>query len=350
MPKLGLGLSLPQTRVASAPLIPSSGLSLWLKADAGVTLSGANVTSWADQSGNGNNATAAGSYRPTFVSTDAQFNNKPSILFDGVGNSFVIPSINFNINSNNSIFVAFRVSDGAGGTFLTQGGAGNYILAITDNQFNISNSNTDGIMLAGFVLDNTKNIASATNNNYNFTLYQNGSQVGDTTFYNDFANDGTKMFIGGDSSDVNSEQASSYWLNGKIAEIIVYNRAVTTPERQKVEAYLMDKYAIAPAIVVATTTNVIVTFGDTSSINYARSDYPAYTFYAVYNPTEGISLQRLTFNYDVEETWALVQYSSGEEGGLVIEATNPSTNPLIIPPTGWTYTLGTGPTVTITTA
>ena len=103
-------------------------------------------------------------------------------------------------------------------------------------------------------------------------------------------------------------------------------------------------------ILVATTTNVIVTFGDTSSINYARSDYPAYTFYAVYNPTESISSQRLTFNFDVANTWVLQQYSSGEESSLVIEATNPSTNPLIIPTTGWTYTLGTGPTVTITAA
>lgn len=37
MPKLGLGLSLPQTRVTSKSPIPRSGLSLWLKADAGVT-------------------------------------------------------------------------------------------------------------------------------------------------------------------------------------------------------------------------------------------------------------------------------------------------------------------------
>jgi hypothetical protein len=108
--------------------------------------------------------------------------------------------------------------------------------------------------------------------------------------------------------------------------------------------------AAPSGIVVATTTNVIVTFGDTSSINYARSDYPAYTFYAVYNPTESISFQRLTFNYDVANTWALAQYSSGEEGGLVIEATNPSINPLIIPTTGWTYTLGSGPSITITAA
>ena len=103
-------------------------------------------------------------------------------------------------------------------------------------------------------------------------------------------------------------------------------------------------------IVVATTTNVIVTFGDTSSINYARDGYPVTVNYLVGSPTEEISFQRLNFNFDESGIWALVQYSSGEEGGLVIKATNPSTNPLIIPTTGWTYTLGTGPAVTITAA
>jgi hypothetical protein len=103
-------------------------------------------------------------------------------------------------------------------------------------------------------------------------------------------------------------------------------------------------------ILVATTTNVIVTFGDTSEINYARNGYPASVNYLVNDPADGISFQRLNFNLDESGIWALAQYSSGEEGGLVIKATNPSTNPLIIPTTGWTYTLGTGPAVTITAA
>jgi hypothetical protein len=108
--------------------------------------------------------------------------------------------------------------------------------------------------------------------------------------------------------------------------------------------------AAPSGIVVASTTNVIVTFGDTSGINYARDGYPASVNYFVGSPADGISFQRLNFNIDQPNIWALVQYSSGEEGGLVIEATNPSTNPLIIPTTGWTYTLGSGPTVTITAA
>jgi hypothetical protein len=34
------------------------------------------------------------------------------------------------------------------------------------------------------------------------------------------------------------------YFGGKIAEIIIYNRILTTPERQQVETYLNQKYAI----------------------------------------------------------------------------------------------------------
>jgi hypothetical protein len=52
-----------------------------------------------------------------------------------------------------------------------------------------------------------------------------------------------------------------YTLKGKIAEAIMYNRVLTTPERLQVEAYLTDKYAIAPApsgIPVATTNEIVL--------------------------------------------------------------------------------------------
>jgi hypothetical protein len=109
-----------------------------------------------------------------------------------------------------------------------------------------------------------------------------------------------------------------------------------------------DAVVIPAGIPVASTTNVIVTFGDTSSLNYARDGYPTFTSYFVDNPIEAISFQRLSFDLDIPNGWSLVQYSSGEEGDVVIWATNPSTNPLIIPTTGWIYTLGTGPAITIT--
>jgi hypothetical protein len=103
-------------------------------------------------------------------------------------------------------------------------------------------------------------------------------------------------------------------------------------------------------IVVATTTNVIVTFGGTSGLNYTRDSYPIFTQYVAIEPAPGIASCSLTFDLAAANTWVLQQISSGEEGGLVIEARNPSANGLIIPTTGWTYNLGTGPTVTITAA
>ena len=102
-------------------------------------------------------------------------------------------------------------------------------------------------------------------------------------------------------------------------------------------------------IVVDTTIFLIITFGDTSLFNYERIDYPEFINYGGFDsyPPQ-ILVQRLSFDLDLANGWALVQYDN--DFSAVIRATNPSTNPLIIPTTGWTYNLGTGPTVTITAA
>lgn len=60
-----------------------SDLGLWLKSDTGVTLSGSNVASWADQSGNSNNAVAK-TGGVTVVSNS--LNEKPVLRFNGSSN------------------------------------------------------------------------------------------------------------------------------------------------------------------------------------------------------------------------------------------------------------------------
>ncbi len=58
-----------------------AGLVLWLEGDVGVTATSNLVSAWADQSGNGNNATQGqAQYQPTINATG--LNNKPSIHFD----------------------------------------------------------------------------------------------------------------------------------------------------------------------------------------------------------------------------------------------------------------------------
>ncbi len=63
---------------------PLSGLQLWFKADAGVSTSGSNVIGWADQSGNGHDAsTIAGT--PVLLSSGSGINGLPAIRFNNTG-------------------------------------------------------------------------------------------------------------------------------------------------------------------------------------------------------------------------------------------------------------------------
>jgi hypothetical protein len=75
------------TSGAPPPFSPGnlSGLKLWVKIDAGLTLSGSNVTKWADQSGNGNDLTAKG--------------GAATPQFDGIGWNGATPAI---LTSNGS--------------------------------------------------------------------------------------------------------------------------------------------------------------------------------------------------------------------------------------------------------
>lgn len=81
---LGLGIGLGGGAAPWTPARLGSSLALWLRADLGITLNGATVSAWADQSGRGTHfsqGTAAN--QPTFASADAGFGNKPSLVFDG---------------------------------------------------------------------------------------------------------------------------------------------------------------------------------------------------------------------------------------------------------------------------
>lgn len=64
------------------------GLELWLRSDLGVT-TGATFT-WADQSGNGNNATqSTASAQPTVIASDAAYGGHPSLSFATANSQFL---------------------------------------------------------------------------------------------------------------------------------------------------------------------------------------------------------------------------------------------------------------------
>jgi len=92
--------------------IPSIGLCLWLKADAGVTLNGSTVSRWADQSGKGNDAIQTETQRQPSLVRNA-LNRLPVLRFDGADDRLGLTGSNR--ISQISLFVMMKTDSGATG-------------------------------------------------------------------------------------------------------------------------------------------------------------------------------------------------------------------------------------------
>jgi hypothetical protein len=244
-----------------ASAIPLSGLSLWLKADAGVTLSGSNVTAWADQSGNGRNASPADitSY-PTFNSSD--LNSKPTISLSsivGETNKSLIISGNPMGALGTTAFVVNYVEPAV---FPTDGEGGDANGALLGN----FGSATDGShwpygllgtasVYDSFATDTRKNDLGLPTGITSWNIYSVHSQDNDwkifcngTEFYSDESNVYSNAIANSSNLRIGMQNNNPYAgyqiFKGKVAEVVIYNRVLTISERQQVEAYLNTKYAI----------------------------------------------------------------------------------------------------------
>ncbi len=222
-----------------------SNIKFWLRADAGVTLNSGLVSQWTDQSGNGFNAIQnTSTLRPNFQNTP-QFNNMPTIRFDGVDDVLTGVTIP-NINSENITMFILSSGDSQTGNM-----AGLFTIGTIFNGFFVTRSinTTQAFRIWNNLNEMTGSANSAPNAGYSpklltFTkevgvqgrLFLNGPQQSTTTnatFVSSFTNAAYQV-----------GRAPSYSsLKGDIAEIILYNRVLTAPEQQQVEQYLMDKYA-----------------------------------------------------------------------------------------------------------
>jgi hypothetical protein len=207
-----------------------SGLSLWLKADAGITLSGSDVTAWADQSGNGNDAISQNAPALTTVS------GKTFVDFAGgyfAGNELITsPYATImcvaRFSSTRDIEMIFE-QEGDNGENLAF-----YRGFDVDSGFRIYNGSD--LSSSSLTSNNQTYLFGVTVDNDTATLYLNSTTDG-------------SGYCG-----VNPPSGAYYlgfWRGGtltttelQMAEIVVYNRVLTNTERQQVEAYLNAKYAI----------------------------------------------------------------------------------------------------------
>jgi hypothetical protein len=208
---------------------------------------------WKDKSGNGYDATQATSAnRPTYRTN--QVNGKPTINFDGSNDVLLSPSGAFGILRNvsgASIFVVYKAS-----TDLTIQAP----ILITTNastiRLDLRKNASNLLATSGRTLDadTAESIASTTTNVGNYILqsvkydYQNTLQ--EQYLNNTLEGQNLTFQTSGNTSDTNSAYisigafATSNYLNGAIAEIIVFNKTLSTAEFNNVNKYLMAKWGL----------------------------------------------------------------------------------------------------------
>jgi len=238
-------LSLPSNAVtmpSSGTDMPFTGMRLWLKADAG--LGTGLVSSWIDQSGNGNNAgQASASNEPTLVA--AQLNGLPVVHFNG-SQSLNLPNV-MNGVSAGEIFAVVRSTGSSCGLWAFGPVADWYP------------NNGNGIIYEDFGTSNLIDLGKPAVDITHYQLYNISSSPSEwTQRFNGLVNyDQLGNTVSFRSSPILGQGNSFVGLTGDIAEVIIYDHALNDAQRQTVAAYLGNKYGLytvpqVPASLLAT--------------------------------------------------------------------------------------------------
>lgn len=220
--------------------------AIWLRADKGIELNGANVIAWA------NSGTATGlswdqstpTDQPLFVASDALLSNKPSVDFDGA-NHYLFEDDMSAISAAWTDVTFFYVIDPdslSDNDRFMQGGPANaqYI-------WMQGNSST----LAYFDGTATRSSAEATTLNAQYLTLaldatnlsgqfsRDGVDVGGLLTY-----DGTWDWSSGDDVSLGAAVGGSLHSNVRIAEVIIYPRLLSLSEKIQVWTYLAARYGI----------------------------------------------------------------------------------------------------------
>jgi len=228
-------------------IIPSdlADLAIWLKADVGVIVSGSNVTSWEDQSGNGNDATTQDG-SPLLESN--VINGLPAISF-GSDSYMTAPSVVSGANPR-TMFVVYYTDNETGvsnticGENALSGAAGSRYFCIQARNDFLNSSP----YLACYANDlsgpeyvnNIWNIAMADYDGTTARLFNNSTLENSEEKTLDTAGD---VFSIAAFYDLAFEEYGEKF-GGKIAEIVVYNSTLSEANRNKIFNYFNLRYEI----------------------------------------------------------------------------------------------------------
>ncbi|MDI1248811.1 MAG: hypothetical protein PSV13_08110 [Lacunisphaera sp.] len=234
-----------------APVV-ASGLRAWYRADKGVTKdANEKVSQWTDVSGQGFHVvqTANPVRQPLFVSE--ALNGQPAVQYDDTQKVLLTAGLaDVAAGANDTTVIAVvkpHSTPHYAGTIFSWGTDGNYNLGLsapntTANQFKLIWRDGMGDTRLSPVLNaaaDQAQILSALKDGTEAKTYVNGALQGSGTVPATMGLLPSQLAVGNGTYPY-------YAFHGQIAEVLVYNRALTSAERQSIEAALMAKYITPP--------------------------------------------------------------------------------------------------------
>ncbi len=242
------------------------GLSLWLRADSAVVLNGTSVEQWSDCSGNTNNAVqTTTTSQPEYITNS--LNGLPALRFNGTTSFLEFPSGFLNNYSNLTLFLVIKPSLGSNsGIFApsNDAGVGLEVLAMSGvHELRISGNIKYS---SGMFVNNAFTISDFIYNASTTNAYENGTALAPAT--------------GGAALNYNGVYAlgryaaayGSYYSAFDIAEIIIYNQALSNQDRITVEDYLYKKYSTP----ISLGPDIYIPYGFCDTLLAAGNAYSSY--------------------------------------------------------------------------
>lgn len=218
----------------------SGNLVMWLDANQLTGLSdGDAVSTWTDESGNGNSPTGSGSTRPLYKTNIK--NGKPALLFDGT-DDYLFKSTNVIPSAGN--WTIFIVSQSSGNWRPLSSNDGTSETSASDNSWRTVSHSSNFNNGAGWVGDVA---IGGSDTSWHLTTFDRVSASTLRSWLDGVAGASHTYTWAHDDVSVGRfhDGGSFKYHGGYIAEIIAYNAKLTDDQRNGVNAYLANKYGIA---------------------------------------------------------------------------------------------------------
>ena len=223
-------------RLGGDTTLPVAGSQLWL--DAGTLDGSSPVAAWTDGSGNGRNATQATAANQPLSTTSPLLGGRKVVSFDGTSD-FLGVNLSFLTGSSYTIFAVEGRKTSAANQYFLGSGSGT---TNTSLHFGYRNNTTFTLAqyandldapVPGFAAQAFRVWNAGLDTTSGHTVHLNGARIA--------SNANMIPFISSNGGLVGKSYGTTYY-NGELAELLLYNSALTGPQRAAVDLYLKRKW------------------------------------------------------------------------------------------------------------